>query len=368
MNDTLLTSDLPIFIHSDLDDLPLSLEAFRVYAHLARRAGRNNQAWPSYNSIGEACFRKSYPKASRETLRRKAIAAVKELTTTGLIIRLASCNEKGQHATNHYCLTSRRVWGGSVNALGVVSTHYGSVNAPKDSPIEVSPVEVSPVKEDRFDPTGPTPTPILVLPEKEQQPEKSAEAEDHSSFQDSALGSEDLPGAAPALPSAWRAWDFDATLNARATQALAGQWSEEQLLYILDEAIRRATDRTRYLMGCLSKKPPVPKRSLSPAPSHRGYSQHAPVPTRGNARQTRVKPASTKAVVAAPALPTKPLDREADLFARIDQKWIVNAPKRGQVRDALRRGVAYGDLIGLIDNSPSFADVLGGINSLTVAA
>ena len=30
--------DLPIFIHSELDDLRLTSKAFRVYAHLARLA------------------------------------------------------------------------------------------------------------------------------------------------------------------------------------------------------------------------------------------------------------------------------------------------------------------------------------------
>lgn len=132
--------DLPIFIHSELDDLPLTLEAFRVYAHLARRAGRSNTAWPSYNSIAEACFRKSYPNASQETLRRKAIAAVKELTEAGLIEKVLNRHETGEHGTNTYRLTPRHKWGGSVNTLPSVNTlggsvnALGSVNAPKGTP------------------------------------------------------------------------------------------------------------------------------------------------------------------------------------------------------------------------------------------
>lgn len=150
-------SDLPIFIHSELDDLPLSLEAFRVYAHLSRRAGKKNLAWPSYHSMGEACFRKSYPKASRETLRRKAIAAVNELIEAGLIGKVVTCNDRGEYATNRYRLTPRCEWrygsacsqeGGSVNALGSGNT-LGSVNAPKGSPIEDTPYEDAPEKEGR---------------------------------------------------------------------------------------------------------------------------------------------------------------------------------------------------------------------------
>ncbi|MCC5603373.1 helix-turn-helix domain-containing protein [Nostoc favosum] len=50
------------------------MEAFRVYSHLCRRAGCDNNAFPSYKSIGEACFRGSFPGSSTETLRQKAIA------------------------------------------------------------------------------------------------------------------------------------------------------------------------------------------------------------------------------------------------------------------------------------------------------
>ena len=159
--------DLPIFIHSELDDFGLSLEAFRVYAHLARRAGRDNAAHPSYASIGEACFRKNYPKASPATLRRKAIAAVKELLDAGLILRESRTSDQGDPATNHYYLTARSEWGSvnappGVNAPGVVSTHQGSantaggVNAPKDTPIEDHPIEDTPLEGGGASPPAPT--------------------------------------------------------------------------------------------------------------------------------------------------------------------------------------------------------------------
>lgn len=76
---------VPIFVLSDVDELGLSLEAFRVYGHLARRVGSNDKAWPSYATIGEACFRGSLPRAKADSLRRKAMRAVRELQKLGLV-------------------------------------------------------------------------------------------------------------------------------------------------------------------------------------------------------------------------------------------------------------------------------------------
>lgn len=96
---------IPIFIKSDVDDLGLTLEAFRVYGHLARRAGSNNKAWPSYVSIGEHCFRGSYPNSSPASLKAKAIAAVSELVAYGLIRKEVRKREEGGNKANIYRLT-----------------------------------------------------------------------------------------------------------------------------------------------------------------------------------------------------------------------------------------------------------------------
>ena len=73
--------ELPIFVRTVIDDMDLSLEAFRVYAHLSRRAGKNNHAWPSYQSIGDHCFRD----VGSGRARKKAIIAVQELAEKKLI-------------------------------------------------------------------------------------------------------------------------------------------------------------------------------------------------------------------------------------------------------------------------------------------
>lgn len=101
----------PIFLHAYVDDLPLSLGAFRVYGHLSRRAGSNNFAWPSYNAIGEHCFRATYPTAKPDTLRRKAIAAVVELEKLGVIsVERRKLKGRQGNNSNAYRLLKLREW------------------------------------------------------------------------------------------------------------------------------------------------------------------------------------------------------------------------------------------------------------------
>ncbi|MFB6277609.1 MAG: hypothetical protein ABEI32_15845, partial [Halothece sp.] len=98
----------PIFVHSLIDDLGLSLEAFRVYSHLARRWGDGtHDSVGSYSKIGEHCFRASFPCASKETLKRKAIAAIKELEESGLIEKHKHQGYDGRDISNSYTLRTR---------------------------------------------------------------------------------------------------------------------------------------------------------------------------------------------------------------------------------------------------------------------
>ena len=102
--------DLPIYVHSEIDDLPLTPNEFRVYAHLSRRAGRGNLAWPSYATIAEICFRPMYRKAKDATLRERARDAVKALERFGLIERVERRAEDGRSRSNAYRLLPRRRW------------------------------------------------------------------------------------------------------------------------------------------------------------------------------------------------------------------------------------------------------------------
>ncbi|BBD70608.1 hypothetical protein NIES4072_69750 [Nostoc commune NIES-4072] len=184
-----------IYIDSKLDDLPLTMEAFRVYCHLCRRAGCDNNAFPSYKSIGEACFRGSFPNSPTETLRRKAMAAVDELVCWNLITKATKKKLDGSPSSNQYRLTDIDDWfteatkqssltrgkaktsngettrvvlgehqGGDRGTLGVVmgehqgsdggtlgvvlGEHQGSAGGtPKVYPIEDYPIEVYPLKD-----------------------------------------------------------------------------------------------------------------------------------------------------------------------------------------------------------------------------
>ncbi|MBC1277663.1 hypothetical protein GNF10_17290 [Nostoc sp. UCD121] len=169
-----------IYMDSKLDDLPLTMEAYRVYCHLCRRAGCDNNAFPSYKSIGEFCFRGSFPNSPIDTLRRKAIAAVNELICWNLITKTSRENN-GLQTSNHYSLTDMEDWfpnplkpsslirgkkdlgsvggtlggvlGGHPSSAGgtppvVLGEHPGSVGGtPKDYPVKDYPIEVYPLKD-----------------------------------------------------------------------------------------------------------------------------------------------------------------------------------------------------------------------------
>ena len=109
--------DLPFQIHFELDDAPLSVWAFRVYAHLVRRSGRDGRIFPSYQTIGEKCFRSTYgPTANPRSLRNRAIMAMNELIEVGLVTKCERTKKStGQNDTNTYQLTPRRMWLGSLH-------------------------------------------------------------------------------------------------------------------------------------------------------------------------------------------------------------------------------------------------------------
>ena len=100
-----------LFIHSVYDDMDLSLEAFRLLAHLSRRSGNDSQeACTSYLSMGKTCFRSSYPNASDQALERRAMKAMKELIGYGLVRVEATTRWDGGQGANKYILTHCKDW------------------------------------------------------------------------------------------------------------------------------------------------------------------------------------------------------------------------------------------------------------------
>lgn len=123
---------LPIFIHSSIDDMGLTPNAFRVYAHLARRATKDGDAWPSYQSIGDHCFGAMY--SHPDTRRRHAVAAVKELISHGLIAKEKRTAD-GWKKSNSYVL---------VDVVTLQSQQVVTPQSHKDTPVEDAPVESTP--------------------------------------------------------------------------------------------------------------------------------------------------------------------------------------------------------------------------------
>lgn len=134
--------DLPLQLHYELDDRPLSVWAFRVYAHFVRRAGRNGRIFPTYKSIAEKCFRPTFPDAKPETLKRRAMEAVKELEAQGLVRVVRSRAADGDNNPNVYHLTARSAWHPLVQC-----TPPGAMHPPSATHPEVNQVQANQDKE-----------------------------------------------------------------------------------------------------------------------------------------------------------------------------------------------------------------------------
>jgi hypothetical protein len=84
-----------LFIHSALDEAGLTVHAFRIYCHLARRAGKDGAAYPGAESMAALCRMK------RDTV----FAALRELEGRGMLER-----RKRHGSSNEYWLTKASQW------------------------------------------------------------------------------------------------------------------------------------------------------------------------------------------------------------------------------------------------------------------
>lgn len=142
--------NLPIFIHSTIDDMTnLSPNAMRVYMHLARRADRAGVAWPSYQSIGDHCFVSvSQNPVTRRSMARKA---VDELIASGLISKTNRADETG-NTSNAYTLhnpvpidTAMPIGTAMPHNTPPVPNRHSPVPiGTKDTPVEDTPIEDTP--------------------------------------------------------------------------------------------------------------------------------------------------------------------------------------------------------------------------------
>lgn len=148
-----------IFIHSSIDDLTdLTPNAMRVYMHLARRAGKANAAFPSYQSIADHCF--SSVSKNAATRKSFARAAIQQLIDAGLIVK-TNRNEDGLNKSNIYKLVDPAVNEESSvpnkhtmpigtpmpnKHTGVLNKHGGVLNKHQRLSSEGNPIEENPPK------------------------------------------------------------------------------------------------------------------------------------------------------------------------------------------------------------------------------
>ena len=93
-------------VDNEIDDIGLSLEAYRVYGHLCRRCGGKNDCYPGYQSIGNICF----PALSKDRRKKKAIKAVDELISLTIVLKRKRTNQKGTQSSNEYLLLDKSEW------------------------------------------------------------------------------------------------------------------------------------------------------------------------------------------------------------------------------------------------------------------
>jgi hypothetical protein len=131
-----------LFVHSEIDDYGLSKEEFRIYAHLARRAGQGS-AWPSIESIAAKCI--IHPDTVYAVLRR-----LKELN----LIRV----QPRPGFTSVYTLTPRSQWKPPRTQGAPETEGYPSISGippgkrrgrrvPEKKGYEGNPVEGNPLKD-----------------------------------------------------------------------------------------------------------------------------------------------------------------------------------------------------------------------------
>jgi hypothetical protein len=92
------TPRLPINLDWAIFDWNLPSWVFAAYAYLCKCGASSGQAWPSFQTIGNA----AYPElANPESRRRKAIRAVAWLEQVGQISRLRRQRDDGGDRSHH---------------------------------------------------------------------------------------------------------------------------------------------------------------------------------------------------------------------------------------------------------------------------
>ncbi|MBW4596237.1 MAG: helix-turn-helix domain-containing protein [Brasilonema angustatum HA4187-MV1] len=91
-------------------EIPLTTEAFRIYAELKKYANSEGKCFPSYTKLAKA-FKGSFPEGHESTLKKKAIASVQELIEYGLLTKEERpYADTAAKVSNLYVLTPPSSW------------------------------------------------------------------------------------------------------------------------------------------------------------------------------------------------------------------------------------------------------------------
>lgn len=220
--------DLPLFIHSVIDDMTdLSPNAMRVYMHLTRRADKEGKAWPSYQAIGDHCFASvSKNAATRKTFARKAIG---ELVAAKLLVKEERSRDDGSQTSNGYILVNPP----SVSTPMLIST-----------PMPIDKAMLSKA------------APVLI----KQPPCLSSTEDTPSEDTPSEQGDEDDPHARDAVRQAWFDYygdELPSSLDIPIT-GLVAETSEEAVIYGIRMSCENDARNFRYIAQCARNYLPVP--------------------------------------------------------------------------------------------------------------
>jgi hypothetical protein len=136
-DDTLLVSEnkrsffimLPILV----DDMSLSVFAFRLYAHIVRRVGNGGECWENSRNMGEAC-----------NMSPASISRAKQELTKAKLIQVESV-ERAHGEFPYHKITIRDIWEENVKKYSTCSPQKQDHNADRNGTCSPDALKVNPI-------------------------------------------------------------------------------------------------------------------------------------------------------------------------------------------------------------------------------
>lgn len=396
-----------------IDDMGLTVYEYRLYGHYKRVTGDNGQCWESTRTSAKICTMSisQVSKAKRGLTRKGWIIVESRPNNQTDLITIV--NVWAQNLQAYQAMSAAKSPAADFDALpagsvrpsspvggqtskdegirhrgGVFATKTGCSyseqgvrhSALKKEPFKKEPFKKEPKSKSKQAAALPLPS---AISEKELFPETETETET------AALAQAEISPGAPLLEEL-RRHGFE--LSGAEAEQRANRYFERYGLAACLEAVDYTVGQHQALLqrGKAGIGSPLhymekrlsdpPKRAVAHQDAPRNYQAGAPelppvtpppsAPALESSYSDVVEPEPEAPRPTDDALPANDQpkehgDQQADLDRRIDKKWpITLAPKRDEVRMALRGGVPYADLLHLIDNTENFRDLIAAIPTL----